>query len=208
MKRLLAAALLIACAVGLTSRADAGAPAVPKWQWKQLSWEQYGPSTANGSCNTCGIGTKTDTTFIGHVAQTTAIVDTTEAFSLANFAFNVPDGGNSATAHGAMRVYLYQTASTALSQSFDSLYVALDTGLSTGGPWIPGSFVGGLAMTAGDPAGSIMLLVDSDDNSAVSTASKLYGAPAFRLRIRSDGNSAAIFGGAKVMIGYPTWQDD
>jgi hypothetical protein len=205
MKRLLAAALVLACAVGFISTASAEDRAIPKWKYRTLSWEGYGAVAGNGLIGTCGIGTKRDTTFFDGL-ETDSQIDTTEALSTQGFAFNAPLTPN--TASGFARLFVYQNPNISRwAVSVDSFFVAVDTAPTQCGPWISGTFVGGVATTTGEFAGSIMLLIDSDSNAGVATADKLLGAPWIRLRVRGDGNSAAKFPGARVMLGFPSLLD-
>jgi len=204
MKRLLAATLLIACAAGLSSIASAGEDrALAKWKYKTASWEPWGATAGNGLCTTCGTGAKYDTTFFDGLG-TTSTNDTTEAIPTNGWAWTA--GVTPNTASGYLRVFLYQNP-PGFAVSSDSLFVAVDTAPTAGGPWIAGTTVGGVGCTTGEVVQSIMLLIDSDSNAGVATADKLLGAPWIRLRIKGDGNTAAKFPGARIMIGYPSLLD-
>lgn len=194
MKRLMAlmgALALVAFTITPVHAADVAVRAKPK----QLFWEQYGPSTA-------GNGTKIDTVFFDGAVQT---VDTTEAVNTADFAFALANQANGATASGLLRFGIWCSGN---GISCDSVFVACDTGPTSNGPWMTGTFVGGVAGASDDDWLSIMLLTDTDDNSAASTASKLYLSPWVRFRVRVDGNTAAKMSGARALLMAPYWRTD
>lgn len=166
-----------------------------KWRSKQLFWEQYGPTAGQGN------GTKVDTVFFDGATQT---VDTTEAVSTEDWAFTQHNAPVVA-ASGIARVNIVCSGD---GIDADSLFVAIDVGGSKNGPWqTGGTFVGGVGGTAGNDILSMLLLGDIDDNSGVTTASKLIGQPWVRFRVRVDGNTAAKWSGARFIVSYPTWQD-
>ena len=192
MKRLLVALACAAVAYATTASAqgDWGSP----WRTQSLRWEMYGPGVA-------GSGTKTDTTFIdGSDTGIATYQDTTEAVSLADMHYGW--AGQASTVSGCLRVNLESSNGI----SVDSIFVAIDVGASKAGPWIIGSFVGGVACTSGDDFMSVMMLCD-DTNAAVTPSDKLLGAQWIRLRIRADGNTAAKIPGAKPSIAFPVWQN-
>lgn len=171
----------------------------PKFRAKELRWEVYGAVAGNGLITYAPSGTKVDTTLFGTVG-TTPTVDTTEVFSLDDWAFTGLSG-SPATASGICRVGVW---SAGIFNGCDSLFVAFDTAPTPIGPWQTGTIVGGVGGASGDEHLSIQLLFDNDDNTGSTTASKSYGARYARLRIQQDNNGTMQ--GTRCYISYPSWE--
>ena len=192
MRKILA--LVLGAAVVLATSASAQGDWGSPWRTKTLRWEMYGPGVA-------GSGTKTDTTFIdGSDTGIATYQDTTEAVNIGDMHFGWAGQGSTVT--GCMKVSLESSNGI----SVDSIFVAVDIGASSNGPWVTGSYVGGVACASGDDYMSVFVLCD-DTNAAVTASDKLLGAQWIRLRVRADGNTAAKIPGAKPSIAYPVWQN-
>jgi len=186
---------IMLCAIGGTGDARAQRGVAEKFRHQQIFWEQYGPTAGTGN------GTKVDTVFLDGAVQT---VDTTEAVNTSEWGF-WPRNAPVVAATAICRVGIWCSGD---GISADSVFVAMDVGATKVGPWqTGGTFVGGVAATAGDDFLSIVLLEDVDDNSGVTTASKLFGQQWVRFRVRVDGNTAAKMSGARFLLSYPAWEN-
>lgn len=103
---------------------------------------------------------------------------------------SVHEGVANTTAYAAAELFVWSAIAPA---SFDTLWVATDRRVS-GGAWAPGAFVAFLPAAANDPLIVVPIFADAD------AATSTFLVPELRFRLRCDGNSAALFQGAKLLL--------
>ena len=188
MKRFLGACAVLVAATLAFSAAPADAQSV-LWGRQQLKFR-----TQVAAQNSLGYLDSLTASINGAIG-TTGTIDTTVAFSTADFGWQ--NGTGNGTAHGAFRVALVGSVNT----QTDTIFVAVESS-ADGTTWCTnGTFVG-LVGVSGEEYLSGIVTADADLQGTVG-AGTVWMQPYLRLRVRADGNTAASFLGAKCYIIYP-----
>jgi len=182
MRKFLALALLALIAWAVP------ASAATLWT-KQVKWALYGPTSGE-------VGTTADTTTMVGATQT---VDTTAVIE--NY-IDWPATLNSSPGQSGeiiiMAVDLVSTTSTVTS--WDSTFVAVDFKLPGSGKWVEGVLVGNYS--SGGGSGAHYVMKADPKNAAGSVHFPWLAGWDFRLRIRTDGNTAALLPAAECYVTY------
>jgi len=182
MRKFLALALLALIAWAVP------ASAATLWT-KQAKWALYGPTSGEA-------GTTADTTFLNGATQ---VVDTTEVIE--NY-IDWPATLNSSPGQSGeipfMAVDLVSTTGTVIS--WDSTFVAVDFKLPGSGKWVEGPIIGNYSSGGGS---GVHCVLKADPKNAAGTQHFPWLAGwDFRLRIRTDGNTAARLAGVECYVTY------
>lgn len=187
MKRFLGACAVVLFGVTLAASAFAATPVL--WGRQQLKWR-----TQVASVNALGF-VDSLTASINQLGITAATVDTTVAFSTADFAW--ANGVDGITAHGAFRVAFTCPA----ANNTDTLFVAVESS-PDGTVWATNSTFVGMVGTSGDEYISGVVTAGNATQGTTGAATT-WMQPYLRLRVRADGNTNGNFLGAKCYIIYP-----
>ena len=188
MKRFLGACAVLVAAVAL-SAAPASAQTPVLWGRQQLKFR-----TQVAAQNSLGYLDSLTASINGAIG-TTGTIDTTVAFSTADFAW--ANGAQGATVHGAFRIAFVGSVNT----QTDTLFVAVESS-ADGATWCSNTTFIGLVGVSGEEYLSGVVTGGNATQGTVG-AGTTWMQPYLRLRVRADGNTAASFLGAKCYIIYP-----
>ena len=185
MVRRLLAASLFAALLAVPSVVLAGGPANGEMKAHNVVFRTSKAAAVLGSSDTDSLVIS-----MNGAVQTK---DTSLVIPLANFDIFSTALAAMTTAYDVGKI-VFNSAGTAAS--VDSLFYTIDVSWDGGSNWVAGTEVSVLPANADDETIAGRLTVDAD------AVANIWGAPLMRIRVRPDGNTAAIFPSASVKIFY------